>query len=346
MASRGATIRRRATWALGGLLLAGLGLAGAAPARDWRAHPAILRLGPWPRIVAVGDVHGARRQLVATLRAAGLLRWQGRDWRWAGGRTLLVLTGDYVDRGPESLEVLELLQRLEAEAPASGGRVVALMGNHEAMLLAGEVEFRARAGDPVTRSEYQATLTSLARRGQPRAQLLGPEGAVGAFLRRLPLLALVDGRHAFVHGGFGRVPSLPRLEAAFRDAVDREAWDDPLLLPTTAAAAAASPLWARDWWGRAGHVGRVLRALGCERLVFGHTCEALASEPRGWGQVLTDGRLYKVDVGMTPSYGHSQGGALELTEPGGRLTARALYPDRVRERLRVEARPRGRGEEP
>lgn len=40
----------------------------------------------------------------------------------------LVLLGDYIDRGPDSLGVVREAMRLERECP---GRVVALMGNHE-----------------------------------------------------------------------------------------------------------------------------------------------------------------------------------------------------------------------
>jgi hypothetical protein len=84
------------------------------------------------RVVAVGDIHGAADGLGSILRAAGLIDAGGQ---WIGGRSHLVQTGDYLDRGERIREVMDLLMRLEGEARKSGGRVEALLGNHEAMNL-------------------------------------------------------------------------------------------------------------------------------------------------------------------------------------------------------------------
>ncbi len=93
------------------------------------------------RIVAVGDVHGAYDALVRILRVARVI--DGRD-RWIGGRTLLIQTGDVLDRGADSRKAVDLLRRLERDAGRSGGRVLALIGNHETMRLGG-----AASGHPV-----------------------------------------------------------------------------------------------------------------------------------------------------------------------------------------------------
>jgi len=66
------------------------------------------------RIVAVADVHGAYDRFVAILRTAGVIDEQ---LHWAAGKTHFVQLGDIVDRGPDSRNALDLLQRLEAEAP-------------------------------------------------------------------------------------------------------------------------------------------------------------------------------------------------------------------------------------
>lgn len=86
------------------------------------------------RIVAIGDVHGASDGFVRILRAAGLI--DARD-RWTGGNTHLVQTGDVLDRGAGSRRAMDLLRRLERDAPRRGGRVLALIGNHETMRLGG-----------------------------------------------------------------------------------------------------------------------------------------------------------------------------------------------------------------
>src|SRR5262245_17927870 len=72
------------------------------------------------RIVAVGDAHGAGGRYKAILKTAGLI---DDKQHWVGGRTHLVQTGDLLDRGAESKEILDLLMKLEPEAQKAGGAV-------------------------------------------------------------------------------------------------------------------------------------------------------------------------------------------------------------------------------
>ena len=93
---------------------------------------------PPTRIVAVGDLHGDHDAWRAIARAAGVVDGRGR---WAGGAMILVQTGDIVDRGADSLKIIRDLQRLEREAKRAGGRVVVLVGNHEAMMVTGDLRY-------------------------------------------------------------------------------------------------------------------------------------------------------------------------------------------------------------
>jgi hypothetical protein len=98
------------------------------------------------RIVAVGDLHGdfdAWRQIALK---ANLI--DARD-RWSGGSTILVQTGDVVDRGPDSLKIISQLMKLQVQAKSAGGRVIVLVGNHEAMNMTGDLRY-------VTAGEYAA----------------------------------------------------------------------------------------------------------------------------------------------------------------------------------------------
>jgi hypothetical protein len=90
------------------------------------------------RVVAVGDIHGDYDNLVSILGAAGLVDSRAR---WSGGRATLVITGDFFDRGPDVRRVIDLLMRLEREASRRRGRVVVLLGNHEAINLAYDLPF-------------------------------------------------------------------------------------------------------------------------------------------------------------------------------------------------------------
>lgn len=80
----------------------------------------------------VSDVHGHVEPLVAALQDAGLLD-SGRAW--SGGGTGLTFLGDYFDRGPDGIGVVDLIRRLQDEAAVAGGRVDAMIGNHEILAL-------------------------------------------------------------------------------------------------------------------------------------------------------------------------------------------------------------------
>ncbi|WP_276323247.1 metallophosphoesterase [Streptomyces sp. ICN441] len=96
-----------------------------APARQ----PAPEGLGP---LYVVGDVHGYLDELVAALTAQGLVDAEGH---WSAGNTRLWFLGDFTDRGPDGIGVIDLVMRLSAEAAAAGGYCKALMGNHELLLI-------------------------------------------------------------------------------------------------------------------------------------------------------------------------------------------------------------------
>ncbi|PKW08786.1 Calcineurin-like phosphoesterase [Streptomyces sp. 1222.5] len=87
--------------------------------------------GPGPLFV-VGDVHGYLDELMAALREQGLVDAAGQ---WCAGTARLWFLGDFTDRGPDGIGVIDLVMRLSAEAAAAGGYCKALMGNHELLLL-------------------------------------------------------------------------------------------------------------------------------------------------------------------------------------------------------------------
>jgi serine/threonine protein phosphatase 1 len=80
------------------------------------------------RVYAIGDAHGCAARLAALqaqIAADAAVR--------PVVQALVVYLGDYVDRGPDSAAVLDLLR---APCPVPGGRVVTLAGNHEQLMLA------------------------------------------------------------------------------------------------------------------------------------------------------------------------------------------------------------------
>src|SRR5579883_932489 len=112
-----------------------LAVAAQAAPRDWSTAPAIVQLDTAEDIFAMGDVHGDRQRLVELLAGAGVIESAAHPV-WTAGRAVLVFTGDLIDKGPDAVGVITLLRALGTEATAAGGRVVVLMGNHEAEFLA------------------------------------------------------------------------------------------------------------------------------------------------------------------------------------------------------------------
>jgi len=131
---------------------------------------------------AIGDIHGCLDKL------RGLLL---RCEKHADGRPLaFVFVGDYIDRGPQSCAVIDCLIDLQARY---GGRVVTLMGNHEAMALAA-----IDGSGPVRLWLAQGGLATLESYGVAEPREL-PRAHVD-WLRALPR-SYDDGRRFFVHAG-------------------------------------------------------------------------------------------------------------------------------------------------
>lgn len=250
----------------------------------------------YSQVLAVSDVHGMRPALDALLRGAGVV---GPDGRWAAGRTLLVVVGDSIDKGPDSLEVMDAWIDLQPQAAAAGGRVVHLLGNHEA-------EFLASPGDARKAAELYAELSA---RGIPVSDLTDPSARYGRFLLSEPLAARV-GRWLFCHAGLYPGPDWASFKSSASSALGSGAYGDDLLL------AGDSILEAKDWWkdpsARAALEAR-LTADGLYGLVQGH-------QPKAYGfpnriGALDGGRLVKIDGGMAPEAGAHAGAILRFSNP-------------------------------
>ena len=76
----------------------------------------------YKRILAVGDIHGMYGKLIALMEKV----------KFNPEEDILIFLGDYIDRGPQSLECLDYVMDLYKQYPE---RVVPLLGNHEAMCI-------------------------------------------------------------------------------------------------------------------------------------------------------------------------------------------------------------------
>jgi len=277
------------------------------------------------RLVAIGDVHGDFEQFTAVLRSAGLI---DEDGNWTGGKTHLVQVGDVLDRGPDSRKAMDLLMKLEPQAANVGGYVHALIGNHEAMNLYGDLRyvppadyesFRTAESEKVRDNAYKALLEETAKQSAggnideasrkkwdaehplgyfERRAMFGPEGIYGKWIRGHNAVIKIDDS-LFLHGGISPKYAGYNLKK-INDRV-REELDDSRKLQGGIVTDQEGPLWYRGLAtgvedALEGHVNKVLKNYGVERIVVGHTFTDGAVTPRFGGRVLL------TDIGLARLY--------------------------------------------
>lgn len=77
----------------------------------------------------IGDIHGHSECLKALLKKLGYVERAGA-FRYPGNERMVVFLGDYVDRGPNVRETLNVVRAMR-----DAGSAIALMGNHEFNML-------------------------------------------------------------------------------------------------------------------------------------------------------------------------------------------------------------------
>ncbi|MFB6889151.1 metallophosphoesterase [Kitasatospora sp. NPDC056327] len=164
----------------------------AEPGLPYHPYPAPGPGEPPGPLYVVGDVHGYLDELRAELRQQGII---DADGHWSAGRSRIWFLGDFTDRGPDGIGVIDLVMQLAAEAAAAGGYCRALMGNHELLFLGA-----ARYGDePVQSTAGTASFLAAWRlNGGQQSDLERLEGHHISWLSRLPAIALEDG-HLLLH---------------------------------------------------------------------------------------------------------------------------------------------------
>ncbi len=249
-----------------------------------------------PELWVVGDVHGALTKLKRLLWQAGLTNPQGQ---WQGGKAHVVFLGDYIDRGEDGVGTVRLIRTLQRQAHSTGGRVDALLGNHEAMLLAA-LRFAAR--DPQDNLKFFQFWT---RNGGDTQELACFEPSDLAWMRRCPAMLRVGPwllQHAdslmYLHYG-QRVGDVNAAVAELLQSDDPESWHNLLALFTTRMA----------FQGEKGQykAQQLLDTYQATRLVHGHTPvgsmfkwpPSMPSAPQWYAGKL----CLNVDSGMTYTLG-------------------------------------------
>jgi hypothetical protein len=119
----------------------------------------------------IGDIHGERVTLEALLTELGYRRGTSG---WSHGDRKAVFAGDFIDRGPDSRGVCELVREM-----VESGSALAVMGNHELNAIAFHTEDPDHPGEHLRRhseknvKQHEATLRSYAGADAALADTLG-----------------------------------------------------------------------------------------------------------------------------------------------------------------------------
>ena len=157
-------------------------------------QPSPGRLPAGRRVYAIGDIHGCLEQL-NKLHAAIMHDLDRRPV----GEAVLIHLGDYVDRGPDIVGVMD---KLAAGDPIPGVPTVNLLGNHERTMLDAVLGDRAAATDWLYTGGRESLICyGLDPDNDPRE--LWPERVPAAHVEFLKNLSLShrEGTYLFAHAG-------------------------------------------------------------------------------------------------------------------------------------------------
>jgi hypothetical protein len=246
------------------------------------------------RIFVIGDIHGYYTKLIDLLHQANLI---DEALSWSGGAATLWFMGDFCDRGPDGIAVLDLVMRLQQEAADAGGQVTSLLGNHEIALLSAHF-----LGEQPCKAPGGTFRASWLRNGGQEQDLSRLTEAHIEWMMHLPALVHVED-WLFLHADstfyleYGS--SLNEVNAALSALLQRkqvEEWDKLLndfsrrreLLDSRSDGSA--------------NVARILQSFGGQRLLHGHTCISTITrrppEEVIEALVYTNGLCVNVDGGM------------------------------------------------
>ena len=207
-------------------------------------------------VYIVGDVHGHLIKLIELLAATKLI---DDERRWTGGTARLWFMGDFFDRGPHGIGIVDLVMRLQVQAADAGGEVRALLGNHEVLFLGAQ------------RFPFQRKfMLNWKRNGGQDADLSLVTAKQVAWLRALPAMALVENRllmHADGMFYLAYGDTMAEVNESFSGLLhsdDTEEWDQLLDDFSERMAFSASQRGVAN-------ANKCLDTFGGEQIIHGHT---------------------------------------------------------------------------
>jgi hypothetical protein len=255
----------------------------------------------YDRLVAIGDIHGDLNALHQVLEVAELVDGSGK---WTAKNTLVVQTGDLIDRGSDDRAVLEEVESRIIEAQAAGSRLVVLNGNHE--IINSESDFRyvtddawAQFDDIEPQGPFADKVKNAPAEQRGRMAAFLPGGVFALRLADRPIAVVLE-ESIFVHGGLTPGYAQTGIDAINQDS---ESWlRGELSTIPKFAHGDDCPIWTRyfsdpDTGVDCEMLEQTLKIVGAKRMIVGHTVHT---------QGITsycDDQVWVIDVGMSAYYG-------------------------------------------
>ena len=222
------------------------------------------------KVFVMSDPHGKLDCVVSLLCGNGVI---DRQLHWSFGSNHLVVIGDIFDRGNDVPQICWLFYQLEEEAAQAGGRVSFLLGNHEPLLLAGDMRY--------TKPKYALLAEKV---GMAYPLLLGPDTELGRWLGTRNTMQTI-GNDLYVHAGLGaefydRDLRIDDVNEAMSRALFLKKEERKTLSPLTAFLYGNSgPIWYRGLVRTdakynplpADSLQLILQRYGAEHIIVGHT---------------------------------------------------------------------------
>jgi len=235
------------------------------------------------KMLVLSDIEGNFEALRKLLQGNQVI---DENFNWTFGKDHLVLVGDFVDRGMMVTEVLWFIYSLEEKAKAAGGYVHYVLGNHEIMNMADELDYVQE------RYIQHAKLMN-----KPYMQLFGPNAEIGRWLATKNVVERV-GNTLFTHGGISGYMNMMRIPLKELNEITRPFYTDTTYKYSddrlNIIYSDFGPFWYRNYYkaprANMTQIDSTLDFYGVRAITTGHTI--ISTEIRS----LYDGKIFNVDV--------------------------------------------------
>ncbi len=237
-------------------------------------------------IAVLSDAHGQYDIFLNQLMANGII---DRNLNWKFGRGHLVYLGDAHDRGDMVTEILWHLFSLERQAAKAGGMVHFVLGNHELMVLDGDLRFinpKYRKVEALTGINY--------------SDLYSGNTVLGKWLRAKPVMITINDI-IFVHGGISpelvsRNFNIKQINQLFADSITgRDIWSGVENEKLDFLAGNDGPSWYRGYFTdpdlTESRLDSILLFYDKAHIVVGHTTHKEL-------QVVFNNKVFGIDAGI------------------------------------------------